>query len=400
MIETLLGEELENLLTDTTPNQLAVRCADELGEHPVLIAIDDAQWLDATSEAFLAQLMLAPTIAPLTIVLIHRIGHEPAVLRSAARRRGAVHEHFTLQALPDTAISELVSHLPAAQAEEVVRVAKGNPLFARTAESGFSRHPAARKIDEVLRLEEGSQSAVLNAVITDDIEALSPAAKTMLHTMAILGPDSTPELVQQLTGVDEETHRATLAELKIHGLVDPNPHQTLHPVVRYSAYLHTPTEWRIHVHREAARHLAGERLKQAEHLGHIAAHLEPAEIEVLVEAAAIALGTQPQAVLRWLTPIVSQRRTETTELLLARAEILTGKQIAAIARLRALHTHSIRPPRCVFSWPMRCALSANSKKPAHYYPRGRNSNSPIFCAKSLISTACSMVAHLNNWSQR
>src|SRR5699024_12231409 len=122
------------------------------------------------------------------------LGYEPTRLRIAARRRGAMHDHFTLKALPDAAISEMVGHLPVEQVEEVVRIARGNPLFARTAESGFNRHPSARRLDEVLRLEEASQSAVLNAVITDDIAALDLQARTVVHTMAILGPDSNKAL--------------------------------------------------------------------------------------------------------------------------------------------------------------------------------------------------------------
>src|SRR5699024_7339531 len=99
MIETLLHQELETLLTETTTSRLALRCAEALGSQPVLIAVDDAQWLDSTSEAFLAELMLAPTCAPLSILLVHRLGYEPTRLRTAARRRGAMHDHFTLKAL-------------------------------------------------------------------------------------------------------------------------------------------------------------------------------------------------------------------------------------------------------------------------------------------------------------
>src|SRR5699024_8052957 len=117
-----------------------------------------------------------------------------------------------------------------------------------------------------------------------DIEALSRQAKTVLHTMAILGTDSSPGLVQRITEIDDATQRSALAELAAHGLLDPNPHQTLHPVVRYSAYQNAPADWRLHVHRRAVQYLTGEKLKQAKHLGPIAAHLAATEVALLLEA--------------------------------------------------------------------------------------------------------------------
>src|SRR5699024_1438768 len=168
------------------------------------------------------------------------------------------------------------------------------------------------------------------------IAASDLRARTVVHTMASLGPDSTKALIQQVTGYDSTTYEAALVVLKTQGLLDPNPHETLHPVVRYSAYQHAPPAWRIQVHRKAAQYLEGELLKQAEHLGRIAAHLETAEVSLLLEAAAIALGTEPHTVLRWLQPIKTTQRNEACELLLARAEILTGRKKSAICRLRTL----------------------------------------------------------------
>lgn len=336
MIEQLLGAELETLLAEITPLLLAVRCAEALGDDPVLIAVDDAQWLDPISDAFLTQLILTPTAAPLTIVLVHRSEYEPTALIRAARQRGARHEHFTLESLSDEAISRLVDHLKPEQISEVVRVAQGNPLFARTAEAGFNRYPNASRIDEVFRLEEGSRSAVLNAAITADIAALSAPARTVLQTMAILGPGEQADLICDITSFNHDICEEAVAELAEHGLLTPNPHENLHPVVRYSAYSSASNEWKIHVHRQAAQRAGSEVLKQAEHLGRIGEQLTSAEVEVLLEAANIAIGTHPQAVQRWLSDIPKPHRSETSELFQARAEILTGQNALATQRLRKL----------------------------------------------------------------
>src|SRR5699024_1060890 len=155
--------------------------------------------------------------------------------------------------------------------------------------------------------------------------ALTFPARTLLHTMAILGTDGHPGLCQEIAELQEIEYREALAELAAHGLLDPNPYESLHPVVRYSAYQDAPPSWRVHVHRRAAQHLTGEHLKQAEHLGRISACLNPAEVEVLLDAAATALGSDPATVLRWLQPIQESQRAESSELLLARAQILTGQ---------------------------------------------------------------------------
>src|SRR5699024_9632738 len=56
----------------------------------------------------------------------------------------------------------------------------------------------------------------------------------------------------------------------------------------------------------------------------------------LVEAAGLALGSNPRAIRRWLGSLPPSLRTPQSEMLLARALILTGNFDEAIGRLRVL----------------------------------------------------------------
>lgn len=69
---------------------------------------------------------------------------------------GVVHEHLTLQALDDDAVRTIAADLTHDQREETVRVAGGNPLFARVLVAAFRRHPEATRAQGALRQAHGS----------------------------------------------------------------------------------------------------------------------------------------------------------------------------------------------------------------------------------------------------
>lgn len=339
MIETLLEDDLEPLFDEGTPRSLALRCAAALSGSRTIIAVDDAQWLDAASEEFLIGLILAPLEADLTIVLVHRLGQEPASIVSRARRRGAQHDHITLDALPDAAIEQLVSGLAPRQVASVIEVAEGNPLFARTALAAFRRRPEAQHLQEVLRFADGTRSAVLSAAVADDVESLPEEARRALETLALLG-SSDPEALGAVSGMDPAACKSGIELLRERGLLSANPHESLHPVVRFSVYQNTDLEWRGRAHRAAA-HLPGTDLfHRAEHLAQLGAELEDDEVETLMRASSLALGSEPRAVLRWLSSIPAHHRTVGVESLLARAEILNGEVADALERLRPLAAES------------------------------------------------------------
>lgn len=341
MIEELLGEPLEQLLDAMTPSVLATRCIDALGDKEAIVAVDDAQWLDPASETFLAGLIQAPVRGSLTVVLVHRLGQDPAAVIAAARRRGAIHDHVTIDALADDEIAQLAEGLGRDQVAAVVEAARGNPLFAHTAVAAFRRHPGASRVEEVLRLAEGSRTAVLGAAVADDMATLPEASRRALETLAVLGHPSSPQTVTEVAGLEPRDFERAAQDLAERGLLTDSPHEALHPVVRYSVYRNTDTRRRARVHRRAAHLPHTELLDRADHLAQVAPDLTGDEAEVLLRAAQVAIGSEPAVVLHWLRGLPPERRTVRAETLLARALILNGRVDEAIAQLQDLAAESI-----------------------------------------------------------
>lgn len=344
-VEDLLGESVEELLDSRTPGLLALHCLEELGDARVLIALDDAQWLDAASMTFLETMMQQLTYATLTVFAVHRIEHEPVELTRVARQRGARHVHYTLEALSDEAIDSLAAELTARQRAAVVKVSQGNPLFAHAVIAAFQRHPEATEVADVLNCAHDTHSATLSSAIAAELELLTPPAMRTLETLAVIG-ESDVQKLGEISGLEGEQVLSSIEELKFHGLLAGSPNEVLHPVVRFSVYQATDAQRRAEVHRRAA-HLSGARLfERAEQLAGVVNNtrltgrpevpLTEAEVALLQEASSVAIGFEPQAVIRWLDDLPPPLRTTKSETLVARAMIVAGELAPALERLRGL----------------------------------------------------------------
>lgn len=335
MIESLLGVDIETLVADESPRSLALRCAAAFRSPRTAVAVDDAQWLDDASQEFLIGLVDARFDTDLTLLFVHRTGQEPSEIVTHARRRGAQLDSFVLSALDDSIIQELLVGLTPAQVATVVRIAQGNPLFARTALAAFRRYPEARRARDVLRLDDGTPSAILSAAVADDVNSLPADARRVVETLALLGLGST-ESISIVSGLPPEQCEAGVEVLRQRGLLSSNPHEPMHPVVRFSVYQNTDLEWRARAHQAVAALPETDLFDRAEHLGRVGSRLTSDEAAVLVQASSLAIGSDPRAALRWLRGIPVQHLTVRSETLLARAEILDGRVNDALQRLHPL----------------------------------------------------------------
>lgn len=339
LLESLLHESLARLVDEAGPAQLARACIRALGEEPVTIAVDDAQWLDPSSEEFFAAFLTAPARAPRVLILAHRPYQEPAAVLRAARRAGATDEHLVVDALPDAAIRTLAAGLPPHQARAVAASADGNPLFAHVLISAFQRHPGARDVSDVLDLARLGPGAGLAAAVADDIRSLPDSARTVLRGIAVLGRLDLPGLCA-VTGLDPDPVRGALEVLQRHGLLAVTSTEALHPVIRAGVYQDIPRDWAVRAHRIAAAQPGLDPLERAEHLAFLREHANEEEVRELVTAARRALGAAPATARRWLEPASAHRRCPALELVLARAEMMCGDTARAVERLRPLVARS------------------------------------------------------------
>ena len=345
LIESSVGASLEQLLETDTPARLARRCHAGLGRGPVLIVVDDAQWLGPTSLLFLESLIRHPAQGPVTVLAVHRAGHDPHELIRAARQRGAKHDIHTVLPLSDCAVAQLAADLPAHQRAAVIESVAGNPLFASTVIAAFRRCPEASQVSDVLSVTNETQQSPLSSVISSDLDALDEATRCALETLAVLGR-ADDAAVGEVTGLDNREVRTRIDELVDRGLLAERPYGALHPVIRMSVYQNTDAERRAEIHRRAARLPNVELFDRADHLAgavnnatSIAQQPTPiteGEAEVLVEASAVAVGSEPSAALRWLENMPTPVRSVESETLLARAMLLVGDVEPAIEVLRTI----------------------------------------------------------------
>lgn len=335
-IEMLLKSPLEEVLHEETVYTLAARCAAAMGKQHTVLVVDDAHWLSPSAEEFLCALIQAPAAPPLTIVLAHRTGQAPSVVLAAARRRGAVHEHFTVAPLPPRAVDELLSDLPPPQAMSVATHAEGNPLFIQIAVAVLKRHPEAFTLEQALQFENHTPSDILSTAIADDVASTPAEALEILETAVVFADSWSVESGFALFAGERASYEQALTQLKEAGLLTGREYEVMHPVVRLSVYQHISAERRTELHRAAAHHPAADLLTRAEHLGQLGADLTDAEVRVLVSGANSMLGLDPTGSIRFLAALGEQHRTHEVELLTARAEIMSGSLHQAVARLRPL----------------------------------------------------------------
>ena len=338
MIEEILAAPLEDLLDRATPSVLGARCASALGGStaPVVIAVDDAHWLDPASERFLVALMQTPMLAPLTVVTAHRPGRSPAALVDVARGRGALHDRVALAPLADDVIDEMAEALTSRQRSAVVDASRGNPLFARATIAGFQRHPTATRADEVLELADGSHSAVLSAATADDMATLDARTRGVLEAIAVIGPDVDLETLVEVEGLDDVAVTAAARELVDRGLLSGAVHERLHPVLRVAVYRNMGASRRTQLHRRAAHAAGAELFERADHLARVVPDITDEETEVLTRAASVAIGIEPETVVDWLGGLDPSQHTRRSRVLHARAQLLTGRAADAISGLEEM----------------------------------------------------------------
>jgi adenylate cyclase len=250
-------------------------------DEPVVYIIEDAHWIDATSESLIADFL---SVIPRTNAMV-LITHRPEYSGALSRSPGA--QTIALAPLDDSQMTRLVLELlgpdpsVAGLAERIAERASGNPFFAEE----IARDLADRK---VLRGDRGAYTctddatdvevpATVQAAIAARIDRLSPDAKLALNAAAVVGLRFEEGLLAELA---DTTAMEPLLKAELIDQVSFTPQAEYafrHPLIRSVAYRSQLAATRAEFHRRLAAVLETRDPESAdENAALIAEHLEEA----------------------------------------------------------------------------------------------------------------------------
>lgn len=216
---------------------------------PLLLLLDDLQWIDEASIALLHLLLARVGEAPLLVVAAARSG-ELAPRGAASRLLATLERERGLLRLPLAPLSleeaaALVRAIsPAADAERVAAASGGLPLFAiELARSGGG-------VD-------GSLPPPLAALVGERLAQLEAPARGLASWVAVLGEPCEVDLLRRLSGLVPGELLAGLDELERAALLRVDAagerYEVAHDLVRRAIYEQLPAPRRRFLHAEIAR---------------------------------------------------------------------------------------------------------------------------------------------------
>lgn len=278
-LEQVRGDGHEAAPTD----QRAVAAAflsvvEQLAEQePVLLAVDDAQWIDQSSAHVLAYTArrLSGPVGVLGTVRTEGTGDSVSWLQM--RRPDAV-QRITLRPLPSRALQSVITeHLgrpvPRATMTRIYQISGGNPFYA---------------IELAKVFESGQEKPLphtLAAVVQARLGGLEPdALAPLLAAATAAGP--TVELVAAAVGTDYERTVELLETAEQHGIIaiEGNRIRFTHPLLATGVYTSASADQRREMHRRLAS-VVGETETQARHLALAATTGDDATVTALERAA-------------------------------------------------------------------------------------------------------------------
>lgn len=232
------------------------------GEHPVLLALDDAQWADSASLRFLS--FLLPRLAELQLVVLVALRRaEPGAERAELARLGAAAEALSLSPSPLSGAAvaalaeEALGEVPAPEfAAACHKASAGNPFYLNALLRelrGQGLGPSAEQAEAVGRL---GPRAVSRAVLLR-LSALDADAPALARALAVLGDGASLCEAAELAGV-EESRAGAVCDLLVRAAVLRRSERLefVHPIVRESVYAELAPHERAAEHARAGRALA------------------------------------------------------------------------------------------------------------------------------------------------
>jgi DNA-binding NtrC family response regulator/class 3 adenylate cyclase len=276
--EELAGVSPETLKAKTF-EALRRICMHQSQQHPLILVVEDLQWIDPTSEAFLARLVDSIAGASILVLATYRPGYRPSWLEKSYATQ------LTLQPLSSQESVHVIhtvlqtEAVPNAMAQAILAKAQGNPFFleeiAQTlVEQGMLGRAGGEALPPAMQL-----PPTLQGVLAARIDRLPTEPKALLQVAAVIGKTCTRDLLQRVADLPDITFLHQLSHLQRAEFLYEQPafpapvYAFKHVLIQEVAYGLLPQARKQTVHESTAQAieaLAGDRL--AEWHGELAHH--------------------------------------------------------------------------------------------------------------------------------
>ncbi len=317
-------------------------CANLSRSRPLLLAVDDAHWVDTESLRFLAYLAQRLEGLPIAVLIATR----PAESVTDDALTGLMADPQTIAISPPPLTHSATASLLAdglgrepdpAFVDACVRATGGTPFLLRELIREIGERELDPIADSAASIDHLGPRTVVRSVSTR-VQRLSAEAASIARVVAVLDADAAVPRLARAAGVTQEQVALVLDDLAAAGIISPGrPIEFVHPIVRSAVYQEIPTGERSRLHALAAELLRNEGFPADRIAGHLLVSDpcgDPESVEVLRDAARTALtrGADVHAV-SYLERALQEPPDPTArpEVLaeLGRAEILAGRTAAA-----------------------------------------------------------------------
>jgi AAA ATPase domain/Bacterial regulatory protein, Fis family len=282
----VLSPEILKARTCATLRQLTLRGSQE---QSLILAVEDLQWIDQTSEDLLASLVESLASTSILLLVTYRPGYHPPWLGKSYATQRVLPPLTPRDSLHVVQAVLQTEQVPASLVQLILAKAEGNPFFleelvqglveqgvlVRTSGSGVTLAEPYR----TRPLTEMQLSPTVQGVLAARIDRLEAKAKALLHTLAVIGKAFSWSLLTRIVEQPEAELRLLLAHLQAAEFLYecpafPEPEYTFkHALTQEMAYSTLPRarRWAVHEHTaQAIEGLFSHRLE--EHYSELAHH--------------------------------------------------------------------------------------------------------------------------------
>ncbi len=212
---SLLGEEAPSAaLAGLSPDVLRARIFDALHQYflrgsqpyPCVIEVENAHWMDATSEAYFTALVDRLVGAPVLLLITFRPGYRPTWLDKS---------YVTQIALPALGTADSHKIVSAILGQDTANHTTGQQLLAKAEGNPFFLEELARTVSEQNHIASGRAIPnTVHAVLAERIDRLAPAEKQLLQAAAVVGPEIPVPLLRAVADLPEDLLNGYLRQLQ------------------------------------------------------------------------------------------------------------------------------------------------------------------------------------------